>query len=1040
LISDGFLYAGGSFTRVGEAILSAPSLARLNLAAGAWSALGAGAGTSGLPYGPDVRAMGLAPNGLLAGGNFTQLFDSTTAVINTRLLGVWRETGWALPFGPELLGRGAESIDSVAPHVDVIFGAGEDIYLGGHFHYIGGIQANNLVRWNTRTGQWSALGTPGPRNGLSGGGFSGTAIRAMAIIGNDLYVAGSFDTAYNGAVKLTPNNIARLNLATGQWSELGAPGLGNGLTGPAHALLAVGTDLYAGGAFGGAYNSPFQRDAVLSYGIARWDTARGLWVNTHTTGAGLNSGPVYALARQGDFILAGGSFDTVVTPAGVRTAASNLARINLTTQDWSVYGSGAAQNANGVNDEVLALAPAGQDLYVGGAFTAANRADGTQLAAGCIARWNAASGAWATLGTEPGAGVTSGSGFVAEVRAIATRADEVYVTGIFNTARSRASAPVTAGNIAMWNAVSGAWSPLDAGLSTGYVAGYTLAVTGEGLLVGGSFQMAGDKSSLDLARYLFGEMTLARTAIAVNNVSAAFSATAQTIALRAAVSSQNAVGEGAVVFTLRNNTGVIGLPLTVPVTGGTANGNYVLPAGTPAGSYTIDAAYVGTDQFAASQGNGILTVSIVNTTPVILAAAAPTAQQGSAATSVLLATVSDAETPATGLTVTVRDAPAGVNIGPPVNNNGAITASVQAACAATTGARAITVQVTDAGGLSAAVPLTINVTANTPPNPGRYNAVTLTLNANTAITPAQAPTDNGAINGITATAPGFTGGLLVNPATGVISVSSAGPAGKYQVSVTAADNCGAPGNTTFELIVARPVASVSAASYATGMAAEQIVSAFGVDLATASVSASTLPLPLTLGGTTAQIRDSQGVTRPVPLFFVSPSQVNYLVPAGTASGAATLIINSASGAISQGAVQISAVAPGLFTADSSGTGLPAAQFLRVRPNNTLSYEPVARYDDQLKRFVGIPVDLGGGDKFFLILYGTGIRNLASQAGVSVRIAGVSVPVAFAGAQGDLLGLDQINVELPVSLAGRGQTDVAVTVDGKAANTVSIVIR
>ena len=42
--------------------------------------------------------------------------------------------------------------------------------------------------------------------------------------------------------------------------------------------------------------------------------------------------------------------------------------------------------------------------------------------------------------------------------------------------------------------------------------------------------------------------------------------------------------------------------------------------------------------------------------------------------------------------------------------------------------------------------------------------------------------------------------------------------------------------------------------------------------------------------------------------------------------------------------------------------------------------------------------------------------------------------------GGFVGLDQVNVRLPRCLLGRGQVDVALTVDGKTANTVQVNIR
>ena len=56
------------------------------------------------------------------------------------------------------------------------------------------------------------------------------------------------------------------------------------------------------------------------------------------------------------------------------------------------------------------------------------------------------------------------------------------------------------------------------------------------------------------------------------------------------------------------------------------------------------------------------------------------------------------------------------------------------------------------------------------------------------------------------------------------------------------------------------------------------------------------------------------------------------------------------------------------------------------------------------------------------------------------MSGVDAPVNFAGAQGSLVGLDQVNLQLSRSLIGRGEVDVALTVDGKTANTVRINIK
>ncbi len=249
-------------------------------------------------------------------------------------------------------------------------------------------------------------------------------------------------------------------------------------------------------------------------------------------------------------------------------------------------------------------------------------------------------------------------------------------------------------------------------------------------------------------------------------------------------------------------------------------------------------------------------------------------------------------------------------------------------------------------------------------------------------------------------------------------------------------------NRVGRVSVAAPVASVSAASFAQGeVAAESIVAAFGSRLATATQAAATLPLPTELANTRVSVQDSAGTTRDAPLFFVSPAQVNYLMPAGTANGTATITITNGDGRISLGAAQIASVGPGLFAANADGRGVAAANVLRVKADNSNIYESAAAvFDAAQNRFVARAIDLGPeSDRVFLILFGSGLRFRSSLSSVTAKIGGVDAAVSFAGAQGDFAGLDQVNVLLPRGLAGRGEAEVVLTVDGRVANTVTVKI-
>jgi uncharacterized protein (TIGR03437 family) len=244
-------------------------------------------------------------------------------------------------------------------------------------------------------------------------------------------------------------------------------------------------------------------------------------------------------------------------------------------------------------------------------------------------------------------------------------------------------------------------------------------------------------------------------------------------------------------------------------------------------------------------------------------------------------------------------------------------------------------------------------------------------------------------------------------------------------------------NTTITVTQQARVALVSAASFAANEAAPNgIVAAFGLELAAQNAAATTTPLPTTLAGTTVQVRDNTGTTRLASLFAVTPGQVNFLLPAETEAGAATVLITNNRGVTASGNLLIAPVAPGLFAANANGRGVPAGIVLRVRAG-VQSLEPLTRLDPTTNRFVAVPVDLGPeGDEVYLVLFGTGLRN--GQA-VTAQLGGLAASVTFAGAQG-LAGLDQLNLAVPRTLAGRGEANLVVTVDGKAANALQVTIR
>lgn len=233
--------------------------------------------------------------------------------------------------------------------------------------------------------------------------------------------------------------------------------------------------------------------------------------------------------------------------------------------------------------------------------------------------------------------------------------------------------------------------------------------------------------------------------------------------------------------------------------------------------------------------------------------------------------------------------------------------------------------------------------------------------------------------------------------------------------------------------------SRSAASYQTPvLAVGSIAAGFGQGLATTTEAAAKLPLPTLLGGTTVTVTDSVGDARPAQLFYVSPVQVNYLIPPESKTGDATVRVVSGDGTVSNGTLTLATVAPGLISANSSGAGVAAAQMLRIRSDGSQENDVAFQYDNVQAQFVPKPIDPGPEtDQVILLMYGTGFQFRSSMDNVKVRIGGVDAEVLYAGPQNQYAGLDQLNVRLPHMLGGRGELDVELTVDGRASNMVTI---
>jgi uncharacterized protein (TIGR03437 family) len=215
---------------------------------------------------------------------------------------------------------------------------------------------------------------------------------------------------------------------------------------------------------------------------------------------------------------------------------------------------------------------------------------------------------------------------------------------------------------------------------------------------------------------------------------------------------------------------------------------------------------------------------------------------------------------------------------------------------------------------------------------------------------------------------------------------------------------------------------VNAGSGGTVVAPNSIASAFGKQIGASTQSALSLPLPTMLSGVSVQFTDISKASVLDPLFYVAPNQINFVVPDTVAPGTATVKILNGDSTPPSTTVEVAIVAPGLFTANGAGTGVPAAIAIR-RSIATQTDTPVPVFHCDANSCTSMPIDTGADGQVFLELFGTGIRGRTSLANVTATLGGVSAPVLFAGAQGQFPGLDQVNVQLPSNSPLHGEHDI-----------------
>ena len=233
---------------------------------------------------------------------------------------------------------------------------------------------------------------------------------------------------------------------------------------------------------------------------------------------------------------------------------------------------------------------------------------------------------------------------------------------------------------------------------------------------------------------------------------------------------------------------------------------------------------------------------------------------------------------------------------------------------------------------------------------------------------------------------------------------------------------------------------VTGANYAAQIAPGVIASVFGSDLSSAILASTSVPLPTALGGISVR---ANGIL--TPLFFVSPTQINFQLPwelLGQSQASFVVTVNGSS-SIPQ-TISLRAVSPGIFSTNSSGSGQGAVQIA----NTAIFAAPSGSISGAQAR----PALRGE----FLSIYCSGLGDVSSRpatgAGASgsplsgtlliptVSIGGVSALVSFGGLSPGFVGLYQVNVQVPNGAPTGGQVPVVMVIGGVSSNTVTIAVQ
>ncbi|MBI4443927.1 MAG: hypothetical protein HY649_11200 [Acidobacteria bacterium] len=225
------------------------------------------------------------------------------------------------------------------------------------------------------------------------------------------------------------------------------------------------------------------------------------------------------------------------------------------------------------------------------------------------------------------------------------------------------------------------------------------------------------------------------------------------------------------------------------------------------------------------------------------------------------------------------------------------------------------------------------------------------------------------------------------------------------------------------------VRGASFALWPAPVAPGSIIAIFGTNLASSTASASSVPWPRVLGGTSVEINGT-----PIPLLFVSPLQIQAQLPSELSGSMASLIVRNEIGSSEPVAVSLALVAPAIFSKNMQGTGEGAITF--ASSQLPVGADRPARAGDFVQVFAtGLgpvsPTVRSGESAPLMFLSRTTFP-------VTATLSGVPALVDFAGLAPSLVGVYQVNVQIPAGVSGT--VPLVLTSHGVSSNAVIVEVR